>query len=90
MRTLTTQINTQSPCYAKRHTKENCPNEAAIEPAPVSVREAARVLLDSMPEITAKPLVEMSDVMEIDAHPAILLRGFCAALRAITEGKDDE
>ena len=63
---------------------------AAIEPAPVSVREAARVLLGHTPKITAKPLAEMSEAMKIDAHPAILLRGFCAALRAIAEGKDDE
>lgn len=63
---------------------------AAIDPAPVSVREAARVLLGHTPKITAKPLAEMSEAMKIDAHPAILLRGFCAALRAIAEGKDDD
>ena len=60
------------------------------EPAPVSVREAARVLLGHTSKITAKPLAEMSEAMKIDAHPAILLRGFCAALRAIADGKDDE
>lgn len=62
----------------------------AIEPAPISVREAARVLLGHTTKITAKPLAEMSEAMKIDAHPAILLRGFCAALRAIAEGKDDD
>lgn len=60
------------------------------EPAPVSVREAARALLGHTPKITAKPLAEMSEAMKIDAHPAILLRGFCAALRAIEDGKDDD
>ena len=62
---------------------------AAIEPA-LSVREAARVLLGHTPKITAKPLAEMSEAMKIDAHPAILLRGFCAALRSIEDGKDDD
>lgn len=61
---------------------------AAIEPAPVSVREAARALLGHTPKITAKPLAEMSEAMKIDAHPAILLRGLCAALRAIAEGRE--
>ena len=51
-----------------------------------ALREAARVLLDAMPNITAKPLAEMSDAMKIDEHPAILLRGFCAVLRAIADG----
>jgi hypothetical protein len=45
--------------------------------------------LDAMPYITAKPLVEMSDAMKIEAHPTILLRGLCAALRALAQ-KDAE
>lgn len=61
---------------------------AALEP--VTVQEAARVLLGHTPKITAKPLAEMSEAMKIDAHPAILLRGLCAAIRAIAEGKDDD
>ena len=60
---------------------------AALEP--VTVQEAARVLLDAMSDITAKPLAEMSDAMKIEAHPAILLRGLCAALRALAQ-KDAE
>jgi hypothetical protein len=60
---------------------------AALEP--VTVQEAARVLLDAMSDITAKPLAEMSDAMKIKAHPAILLRGLCAALRALAQ-KDAE
>ena len=56
---------------------------AALEP--VTVQEAALVLLDAMSDITAKPLAEMSDAMKIEAHPAILLRGLCAALRALAQ-----
>lgn len=60
---------------------------AALEP--VTVQEAARVLLDAMSDITAKPIAEMSDAMKIEAHPTILLRGLCAALRALAQ-KDAE
>lgn len=51
---------------------------AAIEPAPVSVREAARVLLD------AARIEPVHDAIQRSVRPA----AFCAALRAIAEGKE--
>ena len=51
---------------------------AAIEPAPVSVREAARVLLDA---VRIEPV---HDAIQRSVRPA----AFCAALRAIAEGKE--
>ena len=53
---------------------------SAIEPAPVSVREAARVLLD------AARIEPVHDAIQRSVRPA----AFCAALRAIAEGKDDD
>lgn len=46
---------------------------------------AARVLLADMENITAKPLANMVEAMLVEMHPAIALRGLCAALRAIAE-----
>lgn len=54
-------------------------------PAP-DVAGAARVLLDWLPQITAAPIAEMSNAMNVDFHPAIGLRGFAAALRQIAGG----
>jgi hypothetical protein len=53
---------------------------AAIEHAPVSVREAARVLLD------AARIEPVHDAIQRSVRPA----AFCAALRAIAEGEVDE
>ena len=50
------------------------------EPAPVSVREAARVLLDA---VRIEPV---HDAIQRSVRPA----AFCAALLAIAGGKDDD
>lgn len=68
------------------HNGNDAPKWCPITPRSertVSVAEAARVLLDAMQDITARPLAEMSDAMLMDFHPAIGLRGICAFLRAL-------
>jgi hypothetical protein len=65
---------------------------AAIEPAPVNAREAARVLLDGLndaSELDDIIQVAMQDEADADGTEewVFVLR---AALRAIAEGKDDE
>lgn len=71
---------------------------AAIEPAPVSVREAARVLLDECKdgEVWRMYVNAMMPVLNADLSADSwntvdeIRAAFAAALRAIAEGEDDE
>ena len=58
----------------------------ALTPPDITA-EAARVLLADMENMKARPLADMVEAMLVEMHPAIALRGLCAALRALAEVK---